>query len=124
MCAGLSPQPRVIAALCGEYMRYLSVGLVPFFAFEAMREFLQAQHVIAPVLRVTAMGNAVHIASCWLLVNKAGWGLSAIALSWVRGLCRDTAPGHSWLVWLFGVAVWCGCLVWRLWLFDVTLAVA
>jgi MATE family multidrug resistance protein len=102
-----------VARLTQSYMRLLLVGTPAFFAFEALRRFLQVQRVVSPMLHATLFADVIHPGLCWLLSRTAGLGVAGIALatslSYSLMLCyllavvllrrphqRDTWGGWTW----------------------------
>lgn len=74
-------QPPAVCVLAPAYTRILIAGMVPNFAFEALRRFLQCQGVAKPMLIVSVLTSLVHPAVNALFIFKLGFGFYGAAMA-------------------------------------------
>lgn len=93
-------QPADVVHDTGTYVRCRSLGALPFFVFNALRQSLQALGSVRPIVTAVLLANLVNIVANWALIHGH---LGAPALG-VAGSGIATA-----------LAVWSmAALVWRL----------
>ena len=74
-------QDHAIAAVAGEYARWLIPSLALYVPLQCQVRFLQAQGLVLPVMAGSAASVLCHIPLCWALVYKAGMGANGAAIS-------------------------------------------
>jgi MATE family multidrug resistance protein len=70
--------PRVMVLL-GPYLKALLWGMLPLLAYAALRRYLQAVNVIAPITFALVSANLVNFAGNWALMF-GHWGAPAMGL--------------------------------------------
>jgi multidrug resistance protein, MATE family len=84
-------QDPAVAALTGEYMRALALGIPPALLFVAARQYLEGMgRATAPML-VTFMGLAINIAANRVLIyGVEGWvpAMGVVGSSWATTIVR------------------------------------
>lgn len=77
-------QPESIVPLAGAYCRVLTAGVLPFFVFQLLRQFLQGSGRMAAATVVILLGNVLNLAGAWVLVHGAGAipGMGPIGSAW------------------------------------------
>ncbi len=81
-------QPAEVSALSGRYARFLLIGLIPYYGFESLRRFLQAQGITRAMLYVSIITSLLHPVANYLYIYKLGLGydgapLSVVTSQWV-----------------------------------------
>lgn len=71
---------RSLADAAGEFLRWSTVGLPGYAAFEAGKRFLQAQGSFGPAMLILVLCTPVNAALTWLLAFKLDMGLAGAAL--------------------------------------------
>lgn len=61
-------QPEDVVPLAGAYVLWSIPGMLPFFAFNMLRQTLQAFHRVAPVVVAVVVGNVVNAFLNWVLI--------------------------------------------------------
>lgn len=61
-------QPEDVVPLAAAYVRWSIPGLLPYFAFNMLRQTMQAFHLLKPVVIAVAVGNAVNVFFNWVLI--------------------------------------------------------
>jgi MATE family multidrug resistance protein len=61
-------QPEDVVPLAAAYVRWSVPGLLPFFAFNMLRQTMQAFHLLKPVVIAVVVGNAVNVFFNWVLI--------------------------------------------------------
>eukprot|EP00697_Spironema_sp_BW2_P008142 gnl/Spiro4/22651_TR11171_c0_g1_i1.p1 gnl/Spiro4/22651_TR11171_c0_g1~~gnl/Spiro4/22651_TR11171_c0_g1_i1.p1 ORF type:complete len:607 (-),score=109.94 gnl/Spiro4/22651_TR11171_c0_g1_i1:277-2070(-) len=105
-------QPPDVADLAGTYVRIQILALWPYFVFDAMRKWMQAQHVVHPPIVVSFTAALIHPLVCFLLIvyfdlGLIGASLSSVISNWIlfslmvavillRGYYVLTWPGFLW----------------------------
>jgi MATE family multidrug resistance protein len=97
-------QPAEVTPLAVGYVLWSIPGMVPFFAFNMMRQVLQAFTTIRPVMIAVIVGNVANVALNWVLI----YGNLGFAPRGVVG----SAQGTSLARWVMAVVL--GSLSWRL----------
>ncbi len=64
----LMGQPAEVVPLAATWALVQIPSMLPFFAFVALRQTLQAQHQVRPVLIAVLIGNLVNAALNWVLI--------------------------------------------------------
>ena len=49
-------------------------GLYPLIAYELLKKYLQAQHIVLPQMFVAIVANLWNVFANWLFVYGVGWG--------------------------------------------------
>lgn len=93
--------PEVLAELT-PYMTHLVWSVAPLFGYLVFRRYLQAMHVVRPVMIALVAANIVNIISNWLLI-EGRYGLPALG---VVGAAYATVSSRLCLaVFTFGVVL-------------------
>ena len=71
---------RSLADAAGSFLRWSTVGLPGYAAFEAGKRFLQAQGSFRPALLILVLCTPVNAALTWLLAFRLRMGLAGAAL--------------------------------------------
>lgn len=61
-------QPADVVPLAGAYVLWSIPGMLPFFAFNMLRQTLQAFHRVTPVVVGVVVGNIANAALNWVLI--------------------------------------------------------
>lgn len=61
-------QPADVTPLAAGYVRWCIPGLLPFFAFNALRQVLQALTRVRPIVVAVLVGNVANAALNWVLI--------------------------------------------------------
>ena len=61
-------QPAEVTPLAADYVRWCIPGLLPFFAFNALRQLLQALTRVRPILVAVLVGNIANAGLNWVLI--------------------------------------------------------
>jgi MATE family multidrug resistance protein len=70
--------PRVMVLL-GPYLKALMWGILPLLAYAALRRYLQAVNVVAPITFALVSANLVNLVGNWVLMF-GHWGAPAMGL--------------------------------------------
>ncbi len=92
-------QPVEVTPLAASYVRWCIPGLLPFFAFNALRQVLQALTRVRPILIAVVVGNLANVALNWVLV----FGHLGFVPGGVTGSSQGTAIAR-WI--MFGVLLY------------------
>lgn len=65
---GLLGQPEEVTPLAAAYVRWCIPGLLPFFAFNALRQVLQALRRVRPIVVAVLVGNIANAGLNWVLI--------------------------------------------------------
>lgn len=65
---GLLGQPEEVTPLAAGYVRWCIPGLLPFFAFNALRQVLQALRRVRPIVVAVLVGNIANAGLNWVLI--------------------------------------------------------
>jgi multidrug resistance protein, MATE family len=84
-------QPVEVCDKATRYARFLTLGLVPYFGFEALRRFLQAQGIAKPMLIVSIIASVCHPIVNYIFIYRFALGydgapLAVITSQWVMFL--------------------------------------
>ena len=74
-------QDRAIAAVAGEFARWLIPALLVYVLVLCHVRFLQAQSLVLPIAAGSGAAVLCHVPVCWALVYKTGMGTNGAALS-------------------------------------------
>ena len=96
-------QPPEVVPLAAEWIRAVAWGIPAILAFQAMRQTLQAIHVVRPVVIAAVAANVANVAGNWILVyghlgfearGAVGSGISTAISRWLMAglLALGTAP--------------------------------
>ncbi len=67
-------QPPEVVPLAAKYVLWSIPGMLPFFAFNMLRQVLQAFQRLAPVVVAVAVGNIANVGLNWVLIyGKLGF---------------------------------------------------
>jgi MATE family multidrug resistance protein len=61
-------QPEDVVPLATAYVLWSIPGLLPFFAFNMLRQTMQAFHLLTPVVLAVFVGNLVNVFLNWVLI--------------------------------------------------------
>lgn len=95
-------QPEDVVPLAGAYVLWSIPGMLPFFAFNMLRQTLQAFHRVAPVVVGVLVGNVVNAALNWVLIygnlgfEPRGVVGSSIATSISRWIMALVVLASAW----------------------------
>lgn len=95
-------QPEDVVPKAAAYVLWSIPGMLPFFAFNMLRQVLQAFHRVAPVVTGVAVGNIVNAFLNWLLIygnlgfEPRGVVGSSMATSISRWLMACVVLGAAW----------------------------
>jgi MATE family multidrug resistance protein len=95
---------REVMAQCVPYMYALLWGLLPLYLFNAFRRYLQAVHIVRPVMFALLSANLVNVLGNWVLMY-GHWGAPAMGL---RGSGLSTSLSR-----LYMAAVMLGVVAWH-----------
>ena len=56
------------------YVWIMLAGLYPLIAYELLKKYLQAQHIVLPQMFVAIVANLWNVFANWLFVYGLGWG--------------------------------------------------
>lgn len=93
-------QPADVTPLAVDYVLWSIPGMLPFFAFNMMRQVLQAFSTVRPVVLAVVVANAANVALNWVLV----YGHLGFAPRGVVGSAMATAISR-WLM-AFALLAW------------------
>ncbi|HXF96901.1 MAG TPA: MATE family efflux transporter [Gemmatimonadales bacterium] len=87
---GLLDQPAPVAEVAAAYARIAIAGILPFYAFGALRQSLQALKRIAPIVITMLVANAANVALNYVWIfGKLGFpALGAIGAAWATAVSR------------------------------------
>jgi MATE family multidrug resistance protein len=93
-------QPDPVADIAATYARIAILGMLPFYAFAALRQSLQAMQRLAPIVWAMVLANVANVGLNYALIfGKAGVpALGAIGVAWATAISR-------WLM-LAALVVW------------------
>jgi MATE family multidrug resistance protein len=69
-----------VADLAGEYLRTLSVSMLPFLLFSACRQYLQATGTAGPILAIYILANLLNALGNWVFI-WGHWGFPAMGVA-------------------------------------------
>lgn len=83
-------QPPDVVPLAAGYARASIPGIVPFYLFVVLRQTLQAQGRLAPILTAIVVANAGNVLFNWMFVygNLGAPALGAVGTGWASSLSR------------------------------------
>jgi MATE family multidrug resistance protein len=96
-------QDANVSALTGGYMSALALGILPQFAFIALRQYLEGMgHVAAPMV-ITFIGLALNVLFAWLLIYGVGESIPAMGVvgaGWATSIVRWVMLGvmMGWVI--------------------------
>lgn len=82
---GIGQSPH-LASLADAFCKQLVWGLPPYYWFQVLTKYLQAQHVLAPPVYVALVSNGANVLLNWLLIFRLGRGFSGAPVA--TSLCR------------------------------------
>ena len=87
-------QHDALGADAAGYARISAWGALPFFAFVALRQSLQAMHRMAPIVWAIVLGNLLNVLLDWMFIfGRLGAPAMGVAGSaWATVLCRWLMP--------------------------------
>ena len=94
-------QPTEVTPLAAAYVRWCIPGLLPFFAFNALRQVLQALTRVGPIVIAVLVGNVVNALLNWVLI----FGHLGFAPGGVVGSSQGTAIAR----WIMLLVLLAGC---------------
>jgi multidrug resistance protein, MATE family len=93
-------QPPEVVPLAAAYVHWSIPGMLPFFAFNMLRQVLQAFHRVWPVVIGVAVGNVLNVFLNWVLI----FGNLGFAPGGVVGSSKATAISR----WVMALVVLAG----------------
>ena len=83
-------QPPEVVPLAAGYARASIAGVLPFYAFLVLRQTLQAEGTVLPIVLAMAVANLANVGFNWVLVygNLGMPELGAIGSGWASSLSR------------------------------------
>ncbi|MSR36512.1 MAG: MATE family efflux transporter [Gemmatimonadetes bacterium] len=83
-------QPAEVVPTASAYVVATIAGALPFYAFVALRQTLQAMGRITPVIVAVVLGNVANVALNWVLVfgHLGAPALGAVGSGWASTLAR------------------------------------
>ncbi|MEJ2541893.1 MAG: MATE family efflux transporter, partial [Gemmatimonadota bacterium] len=86
----LLQQPPEVVPLAAGYARATILGVLPFYVFLVLRQTLQAQGTVLPIVAAMAVANVANVGFNWVLVygNLGMPALGAIGSGWASTLSR------------------------------------
>jgi len=87
---GLLRQPEGVADIAGGYARITAAGIIPFYAYSALRQSLQAMRRLTPILAAMVAANIANVGLNYVLIfGKLGFpALGALGSAWATSVCR------------------------------------
>jgi MATE family multidrug resistance protein len=87
---GLLRQPPAVADVAAAYARVAIVGILPFYAFGALRQSLQAMHRLAPIVITMAIANLANVGLnyAWIFGRFGFPALGAVGAAWATAVSR------------------------------------
>ncbi|HEX9611000.1 MAG TPA: MATE family efflux transporter [Gemmatimonadales bacterium] len=87
---GLLQQPPDVVSVAAAYARVAIVGILPFYAFGALRQSLQALRRLAPIVGAMVIANVANVGLNYVLIfGKLGFpALGAVGTAWATAVCR------------------------------------
>ncbi len=95
-------QPEDVVPLAAGYVLWSIPGMLPFFAFNMLRQTLQAFQRVWPVLLAVVVGNVVNVGLNWVLI----FGHLGFAAGGVVGSSQGTAISRWLMAAVLLVASW------------------
>jgi MATE family multidrug resistance protein len=83
-------QPEEVVPIAAAYSRVAIVGVPPFLIFVAVRQTLQAMHVLRPLLLTILAVNVLNVGLDWVLIfgNLGFPAMGAVGSSWATATSR------------------------------------
>ena len=83
-------QPEPVARIAASYARVAIFGMVPFYTFIALRQSLQAQKKLKPIVWASVIANVVHIGvNSTLIFGRFGFpAMGAVGAAWATAFSR------------------------------------
>ena len=87
---GLLHQPAPVAAIASAYARIAIAGILPFYAFGALRQSLQALKRLAPIVGTMLVANLANVALNYVWIfGKLGFpAMGAVGAAWATAASR------------------------------------
>ncbi len=87
---GLLRQPTAVADIAGAYARIAAAGIVPFYAYSALRQSLQAMRQLTPIVGAMVAANLANVGLNYVLIfGKLGFpAMGAVGAAWATSICR------------------------------------
>ena len=99
----LSPlkQPPEVVPIAADYARACVLGVLPYLAFIALRQTVQAFTLVRPVVFAVIVANVANVVLDWAMVfGKLGFPeMGAVGSGWATTICR----------WLMAIMLLWGC---------------
>lgn len=95
-------QPAEVIPLAAGYARACALGVFPFYLFVVVRQTLQAQSRVAPILVAIVVANVVNVVFNWMFVfgHLGAPAMGAVGSGWASSLSRIVMAGSLlWLSW-------------------------
>jgi MATE family multidrug resistance protein len=79
-----------VADVAAAYARVAIVGILPFYAFGALRQSLQAMHRLAPIVITMAIANLANVGLnyAWIFGRFGFPALGAVGAAWATAVSR------------------------------------
>ena len=83
-------QPPGVADVAAAYARIAIVGILPFYAFGALRQGLQAMHRLAPIVVTMVIANVANVVLnyAWIFGRLGFPALGAVGAAWATAVSR------------------------------------
>lgn len=87
---GMLRQPLAVADIAGAYTRITALGMVPFYAYSALRQSLQAIRRLTPIVGAMVAANIANVGLNYVLIfGKLGFPpMGAVGAAWATSVCR------------------------------------
>jgi len=94
-------QPAEVVPIAASYARACAVGVLPYLAFIALRQTVQAFALVRPVVVAVVVANIANVFLDWAMVfGKLGFPeMGAVGSGWATTICR----------WLMAIVLVWGC---------------
>jgi O-antigen/teichoic acid export membrane protein len=79
-----------VADVAAAYARIAIVGMLPFYAFGALRQSLQAMHRLTPIVVTMVIANLANVALnyAWIFGRFGFPALGAVGAAWATAVSR------------------------------------
>ena len=83
-------QPPAVIPIAADFARISIAGFPAFLLFVALRQSLQAMHVVRPIVFAIVVANAINVLLDWVLIygNLGAPALGAVGSAWATVIAR------------------------------------